>query len=80
METWEQNIHELTGVYVLDALADSERDSFETHLRVCPSCVAEVAELRRAVIGLAGEASFVPPAVLWQRISENIGCRTAEIT
>ena len=80
METWEQNIHELTGVYVLDALVDSERDSFEEHLLLCAPGVAEVAELRRAVVQLAGEALFVPPAVLWQRISADIGCRAAEIT
>jgi hypothetical protein len=38
------------GVYVLGALDPAERDTFEAHLRECPSCTRELA----AVAGLPG--------------------------
>jgi len=50
---------ELTGLYVLDALTDAERDAFEAHAAGCARCMAEIRELRRAATALA---ISVPPA------------------
>ncbi|HEV3060113.1 MAG TPA: anti-sigma factor [Vicinamibacterales bacterium] len=50
---------ELTGLYVLDALTDAERDAFEAHAAGCARCMAEIRELRRTAAALALSA---PPA------------------
>ncbi|NUR27663.1 MAG: anti-sigma factor, partial [Catenulispora sp.] len=54
-------IHLLTGAYVLDSLDAADRAAFDRHLATCPSCSAEVAELREAVARLADDAWSVPP-------------------
>lgn len=41
--------HDAVGAYVLDALSEEERDSFEEHLAACEACRAEVADLRAVV-------------------------------
>jgi anti-sigma factor RsiW len=50
-----------TGAYVLGALAGDEREAFDGHLRTCPTCRAEVAELREVADALPG-APPPPPA------------------
>ena len=49
------DVHTLTGAYVCDALAPTERAAFEDHLAQCPACSQEVAEMREvaAVLGKA---------------------------
>ncbi|MFE0651410.1 anti-sigma factor domain-containing protein [Streptomyces sp. NPDC059534] len=59
------DLHTLTGAYVLDALdTGEERDAVERHLARCPACAAEVRELSEtaARLGLA-VAEPVPPAL-----------------
>jgi anti-sigma factor RsiW len=55
------DLHMLTGSYVLDALTGREREEFEGHLPFCPSCDAEVrgmsetaARPRRLMVAVAG--------------------------
>lgn len=67
---------------MLDALQPEERESFEEHLRTCPECRNEVAELRQVVevLPLACERS-VPSSDLRDRIlaavSEDVRTRPA---
>ena len=58
------DIHSLSGAYVLDALDDAERVEFEDHLRACPTCQREVAELSAVAEALAGEVAEAPPPSL----------------
>jgi anti-sigma-K factor RskA len=62
------DLHVLSGGYVLDALSAPERDSFERHLQHCPLCQDEVRGLREtaARLGLAKTAD--PPPQLRQRV------------
>ncbi|HEX5200850.1 MAG TPA: anti-sigma factor [Actinoplanes sp.] len=57
-------IHGLIGPYVLDAVDDIERATFERHLRECDVCRADVDELREASARLADGAWSVPPPAL----------------
>jgi len=57
-----EDLHVLTGSYVLDALTSSEREDFERHLHHCPSCQAEVRGLRETAARLAMAKSSRPPA------------------
>ncbi len=56
------DVHALTGAYVLDAVSDIERASFERHLAECPACTQEVRELRETATRL-GQAAFTEPPV-----------------
>lgn len=47
------DLHELSGLYALDALDDDERVEFEAHLTDCPACQREVAEFRETVAVVA---------------------------
>jgi anti-sigma-K factor RskA len=58
------DVHALTGAYVLDAVSDLERASFERHLSECPACTQEVRELRETGTRLGQAASAEPPAYL----------------
>jgi anti-sigma-K factor RskA len=53
--------HTLAGAYALDALNDTDRESFERHLGVCEACRAEAASLRDAAGRLAEASAAVPP-------------------
>ena len=57
-----EDMHVLTGSYVLDALTSSEREDFERHLHHCPSCQAEVRGLRETAARLAMAKTVRPPA------------------
>jgi anti-sigma-K factor RskA len=58
-------IHGATGAYVLDALEDDEREAFEAHRAVCPTCSREVAGFCETAPRLAvlAAAPAPPPAL-----------------
>ena len=62
------DMHVLTGSYVLDALSDAEREDFERHLHQCPSCQAEVRGLRETAARLAMAKTARPPAQMEERV------------
>jgi hypothetical protein len=66
------DIHLLTGAYVLDSLDDAERDVFTRHLDECEGCAGEVAELRETVVRLADDSWAVPPPRLRQNVMDQI--------
>ena len=53
-------LHTLVGAYVMDAVSDADRASFERHLLTCEQCRADVRGLREAAARLA-EAAAVSP-------------------
>jgi anti-sigma-K factor RskA len=62
------DMHVLTGSYVLDALSDAEREDFERHLHHCPSCQAEIRGLRETAARLAMAKTARPPAQMEERV------------
>lgn len=58
------DIHDLVGAYAVDAVDDQERATFESHLRSCADCRAELAELTVAVDHLATIEATEPPSHL----------------
>src|ERR1700745_3176403 len=54
-----EDLHVLTGSYVLDAISDTEREEFERHLQHCPARAAEVRGMRETAARLAAAC---PPA------------------
>jgi len=62
------DLHVLTGSYVLDAISDGEREEFERHLQACLSCDAEVRGLRETAARLALARAVAPPARMEQRV------------
>ena len=58
------DLHHLSGAYAVDALDDTERAAFESHLRGCADCRAEVAELTAAGHSLAALTEATPPPSL----------------
>ncbi|GAB2574101.1 hypothetical protein Aab01nite_20850 [Paractinoplanes abujensis] len=65
-------IHTLVGAYVLDAVDDIERASFERHLRECESCRTEVDEFRETTAQLAHDTWSVPPPWLRENVLTEI--------
>ena len=59
-----EDLHSLSGAYVLDALSDEERADFEVHLERCPTCRDEVASLREVAPLLAETVATEPPPSL----------------
>lgn len=59
-----ESLHALSGAYVVDALDDHERATFEQHLPGCRDCQAEMASLREAAAVLADASAMAPPAHL----------------
>ena len=68
MKVMRDDLHVLTGSYVLDAVSDAEREEFERHLQHCLGCRAEVRGLRETAARLAMARVVVPPARLEQRV------------
>lgn len=62
------DLHVLTGSYVLDAVSPDEREEFERHLQTCPTCAAEVRGLRETAARLAMARAVAPPARMEQRV------------
>ena len=57
-------LHSLAGAYTLDALDETERAAFETHLVECVDCAEEVRSLRAAAAELSQVAAVAPPQQL----------------
>lgn len=63
------DLHDLTGVYTLDAIDDPlERTRFEHHLRRCQQCASEVRGLSETATRLAFAASRLAPPELRGRV------------
>jgi anti-sigma-K factor RskA len=54
-------IHGAVGSYVVNALDPDEREEFEAHLAVCPTCSREVVEFGETAAELSLLASAPPP-------------------
>jgi hypothetical protein len=62
-------IHGAVGAYVVNALEPDEREEFEAHLAVCPTCSREVVEFGETAAELSVLASATqPPAGLRRSI------------
>jgi Anti-sigma-K factor rskA len=62
------DLHALSGSYVLDALSEPERDSFERHLQHCSLCEDEVRGLRETAARLGLAKTLDPPPQLRPRV------------
>jgi anti-sigma-K factor RskA len=62
------DLHVLTGSYVLDAISDAEREEFERHLQHCPTCETEVRGLRETATRLAVACAMTPPTRMERRV------------
>jgi anti-sigma-K factor RskA len=67
------DIHALGGAYVLDAVDDIERASFDRHLAECDTCAVEVAEYRETVTRLADGTWSVPPPRMREQVLARAG-------
>jgi anti-sigma factor RsiW len=73
MKLRRDDLHLLSGVYVLDALdSDVERDRFERHLTRCHTCSGEVRGLREVTTRLALAAALQPPAAMHRRVLASV--------
>ena len=64
---------ESAALYVIDAMTAEERRAFETHLRDCQQCQAEVASLEGVDEALAGAVPQLdPPAALRDRVLASV--------
>jgi anti-sigma factor RsiW len=65
------DLHELSALYALDALADEDRARFEEHLAECEDCRRELATLNDTTAALAFAVEGpAPPSALRGRILE----------
>lgn len=71
------NMHALTGAYVLDALDPDERDAYLEHLRGCAECRDEVASLLGVATRLGASPAVAPPPELRAAVIAQVG-RTAQ--
>jgi hypothetical protein len=62
------DLHVLSGIYVLDALGGPERDSFERHLQHCALCEDEVRGLRETAARLGLAKALDPPPRMRPRV------------
>jgi anti-sigma factor RsiW len=63
-----EDLHVLTGSYVLDAISDIEREEFERHLQHCPACEAEVRGMRETAARLALACTVTSPPRMEQQV------------
>jgi anti-sigma factor RsiW len=68
----DDDIHDLSGAYVVDAVDDAERALFEAHLADCPACQSEVASLRAAAGHLSLGTVTTPPPSLRESVLRDI--------
>jgi Anti-sigma-K factor rskA/Putative zinc-finger len=61
-------VHELSGAYALDALADAERERFERHLQRCPACADDVRQMTSTATAMAMAVAADPPPGLKERV------------
>ena len=67
--TTNEDLHELTAAYALDALDADERSDYEAHLAECDRCRADLHDLGETVGALAlGAVGPAPPDALRERI------------
>jgi len=59
--------HALVGAYVMDAITEAERTSFERHLLSCEQCREDVRGLREAAARLAEATAIAPRPELRER-------------
>jgi hypothetical protein len=67
-QTHEQHVDDLLGAYAVDAVDADERLVVEDHLRDCPRCRQEIAELRE-VTALLAHGGAAAPEGLWDKIA-----------
>jgi hypothetical protein len=60
MRTRGAGLHALVGAYVMDAVTEADRASFERHLLTCEQCRDDVRGLREAVARLGAAAAISP--------------------
>jgi anti-sigma-K factor RskA len=63
-----EDLHLLTGAYVLHALDPDERAAFEAHLADCADCRTEVRDLAATAARMGGADEVVPPPALRARV------------
>jgi anti-sigma-K factor RskA len=68
VRTRSAELHLLTGVYALDALADDERADVDAHLAACPSCAEEIRGLQETATRLALATAVAPPPDMRARV------------
>lgn len=61
-------MHDNLELYSLDALEESEREEFETHLTVCDQCSDELASYYEVLAALSVSETTRPPARLKMRV------------
>ncbi|MCW4354100.1 anti-sigma factor [Hoyosella sp. YIM 151337] len=64
--------HSLTGAYVLNSLPPLEHDRFEAHLKNCPTCKEEVAELQQTIGRVGSASAATPPKHLRERVLDAV--------
>lgn len=72
MTSRHEELRDLTGAYVLDALDDRERLAFEAHLAECAACQAEVHDLGDTVADIAATYETAAPAGAEERLMRAI--------
>ncbi len=65
-------LHDLTGVYALDALDREEARAFEAHMEGCAACRREVQQLQEVAAALALLDATAPPRAIRQRVFAEI--------
>ena len=74
--TRHEELRQMTGAYVLDALEPAERAEFAAHLATCAECRAEVRSLSAVAAGLPYTVPQIdPPLALRQRVLTSVGAR-----
>jgi anti-sigma factor RsiW len=66
------DLHSLLAPYTLDALDAAERERFEAHLAVCPTCQAELAGFQATAARLGEAVGQTPPTGLRERLLTSI--------
>ena len=66
------DLHTLSGAYVLHALSETERATFEHHLADCGPCALEVRELAATAQRLGTAVAAGPPPALKERVMRQI--------
>ncbi len=70
--------HSLLGPYVVGAVDDVERKTFERHLSECADCRAEVAQASDVIADLVDAEAMAPPPSLRAKVMEQTA-RTAQL-